>query len=186
MRILTRAAEQPGTASAEPERRFAPIVTQALKFGAVGGIGLVVNFAVFNGLSLTVLDRTLVDHGPLWATAIATIVAIVANWIGNRFWAFAGQRRASTWLEGVEFFAVSIVGMLIPLACVWVSNYALGLHSLVADNVANYVVGLALGTLFRFSLYRWWVFSPRRDERRRLSALERALPVAEGPLVGER
>jgi putative flippase GtrA len=50
---------------------------------------------------------------------------------------------------------------------VWVSHYALGFTSLIADNIANNVIGLALGMIFRFALYRWWVFAPRRRELHR-------------------
>ena len=43
-------------------------------------------------------------------------------------------------------------------------HYLLGFTSLLADNISSNVIGLALGTAFRFSLYRLWVFSPRRGE----------------------
>ena len=104
----------------------------------------------------------MLHHGPIYATIIATLVAIVTNWIGNRYWAFAKQRQSNTVREGVEFFLVSLAGMGIPLLCLWLSHYVLGFTSLLADNIANNVIGLALGTLFRFALYRWWVFSPDR------------------------
>lgn len=142
--------------------RGARLFPQLLKFGAVGGVGFVVNLLVFNGLMLTVLRPSIVHHGPIYATIIATLVAIVTNWIGNRYWAFSAQRQNNTVREGVEFFLVSLAGMGIPLLCLWLSHYVMGYTSLLADNIANNVVGLALGTLFRFALYRWWVFSPSR------------------------
>ncbi len=138
----------------------ARLVPQLVKFGAVGAVGFVVNLVVFNGLMLTVFAG--VHHGPIYATVIATFVAIVTNWIGNRYWAFSKQRQANTVREGIEFFLVSVAGMGIPLLCLWLSHYVLGYSSLLADNIANNVIGLALGTLFRFALYRWWVFSPDR------------------------
>ena len=67
--------------------------------------------------------------------------------------------------EGVEFALVSIGGMLIGLFCLWVSRYVLGFDNLLADNIAGNVIGLGLGTLFRFTLYKLWVFAPRRGER---------------------
>jgi putative flippase GtrA len=66
---------------------------------------------------------------------------------------------------------VSIGGMLIGLACLWVSHYLLGFTSLLADNVATNVLGLALGTAFRFTLYKWWVFAPHRRGARQRSAV---------------
>ncbi|WP_246159946.1 hypothetical protein [Microbacterium rhizomatis] len=41
------------------------------------------------------------------------------------------------------------------------SHYLLGFTSQLADNISGNVVGLVLGTAFRFAAYRWLVFSPR-------------------------
>jgi hypothetical protein len=45
-----------------------------------------------------------------------------------------------------------------------VSHYLLGFTDPVADNIATNVIGLGLGTLFRFTLYRTWVFAPHRGD----------------------
>jgi putative flippase GtrA len=155
-----------------PTARKASLFPQLIKFGAVGAVGFVVNLAVFNALMLTVLAG--VPHKTLIATAIATLIAIGTNWVGNRYWAFSKNRQENTAREGAEFFIVSLAGMAIPLLCVWVSHYALGFTSLLADNIANNVVGLALGMVFRFGFYRWWVFSPERAARHARAATARA------------
>ena len=135
---------------------------QLMSFLLVGGVGLVVDIVVFNALRTTVLDPHYVHAGPVIAKAISTSLAIVVNWVGNRMWTFRDARRTDVVREGVEFAVVSIVGALIALGCLWISHYVLGYTSLVADNIATNVVGLALGTAFRFVLYRLWVFSARR------------------------
>lgn len=157
-----------GTVRVGPDRASLssrlPLLMQILKFGAVGGVGFVVNLIVFNVLLATVFHPKVVHFGPLYATVAATVVAIAVNWLGNRYWAFSSGRQSNTAREGAEFFAVSLIGMAIPLLCVWVSHYVMHLTSPLADNIANNVVGLVLGMLFRFALYRWWVFAPgRRD-----------------------
>ena len=48
--------------------------------------------------------------------------------------------------------------MAIAVGCLYVSHYVLGFTSLLADNVATNGVGLVLGTAFRFTFYRLWVF----------------------------
>jgi putative flippase GtrA len=101
----------------QPQRtRGSRLLPQLLKFGAVGAVGFVVNFVVLNALLLTSLGK--MQHGSIYATIIATIAAIITNWIGNRYWAFARQRHANTVREGIEFFAVSLAGMGIPILCV--------------------------------------------------------------------
>lgn len=147
--------------------RFRGLFVQLAQFGLVGAAGLLVDLTVFNALRLTVLSPDVVHTGPLLAKVISTLLAIAANWIGNRYWTFRAQRRDSTVREGVEFFAVSLAGMAIGLGCLWFSHYVLGFTSVLADNIAANVVGLALGAIFRFTLYRYWVFAPSRQSSAR-------------------
>jgi putative flippase GtrA len=148
------------------------LLSQFVRVGAVGLVGLVIDVGLFNLLRATVLSPAHVHEGALWATFASTSVAIVFNWIGNRYWTFRHERRAHWVREGFEFVLVSIGGLLIALACVWFSEHVLGLHSLLSDNVAKNVVGLALGTIFRFTFYRLWVFNPTRTNGEPLAAAE--------------
>ena len=154
-------------------RQQSRLLPQLAKFGLVGAVGVLVNLVVFNALLITPLGRG--HWGPIAATVIANGVAIATNYVGNRYWAFASDRRANVTREGLEFFIVSIAGLVIPVLCVWVSSAVLGYHSQLAYNIANNVVGLALGTVFRFAFYRWWVFAPRRADRAALRIPETVL-----------
>lgn len=147
-------------------------LTQLFRFGMVGGVGLVVDVALFNLLRVTVLSPELLHEGPVVAKAISTSAAIAVNWVGNRYWTFGPHRRPRAFREGFEFALVSVGGMLIGLACLWVSHYVLGFTSLLADNISSNVIGLALGTAFRFWLYRVWVFGPQRAPSRSAHAHE--------------
>ncbi|MHA6693973.1 GtrA family protein [Homoserinimonas sp. A520] len=142
------------------------LLTQLTRFGLVGLIGLVIDVSVFNLLRLTVFSPEALHEGPVVAKVISTSLAIVANWMGNRHWTFARERRGHLAREGAEFFLVSFGGMLIGLFCLWMSHYVLGYQSLLADNVSSNVVGLALGTAFRFWGYRVWVFREPADAPR--------------------
>jgi putative flippase GtrA len=139
------------------------LLGQFLRFGIVGLGGLVIDVALFNILRLTILSPDVLHEGPVIAKVISTTVAIGANWVGNRRWTFTTAGRTGATREGIKFAFVSIAGMGIGVLCLWVSHYVLGYTSLLADNIATNVVGLALGAFFRFALYRWWVFSPHRE-----------------------
>ena len=141
------------------------LIGQFTRFGVVGLVGLVIDLAVFNLLRATVLSPDNLHEGPVLAKVISTSLAIVANWIGNRYWTFREHRGRQLWREFVEFLIVSLGGMLIGLACLWISHYLLGFTSILADNISTNVIGLALGTLFRFTFYRLWVFAPHRGDR---------------------
>lgn len=138
------------------------LVTQLARFGAVGLIGLVVDVALFNILRVTVLDPAVIAEGPIIAKTISTSVAIAVNWVGSRYWTFRLDNRRPAGREVLEFALVSIGGLLIAVACLATSRYVFGFTSLLADNIASNVIGLALGSAFRFVFYRSWVFDARR------------------------
>lgn len=139
------------------------LLGQLARFGVVGLGGLVLDVGIFNLLRLTVLAPEEVATGPIIAKVISTSIAIVFNWLGNRYWTFRATRRRQAVREAIEFIAVSIAGSLLSLLCLWFSHYVLGYTSALADNISSNVIGLALGTAFRFVFYRWWVFHPNRS-----------------------
>jgi putative flippase GtrA len=154
-------------------RRF---ITQLARFGLVGLVGLVIDVGVFNILRATVLEPSVIHEGPFIAKVISTT-------LGNRYWTFGATKRSTVLREGLEFVAVSVGGMLIALGCLWVSHYVLGFTSVLADNISSNVVGLALGTAFRFTFYRYWVFHP--DRERPLRDVADAPPAAAAELSGQ-
>ena len=158
------------------------LLTQLTRFGLVGLVGLVIDVTVFNLLRVTVLSPDVLHEGPVIAKVISTSIAIIANWIGNRHFTFRGERKSHWAREGVEFALVSVGGMLISLGCLWVSHYLLGFTSVLADNIATNVIGLALGTAFRFTLYRGWVFKARID--REEGTADVATPASESLPAG--
>ena len=139
------------------------LFAQLVRFGLVGGVGFIVDVGVFNLLRATVFEPSVVDHGPIFAKIISTTLAIIVNWVDNRLWTFRDRRRPHILREGLEFAVVSIGGLLIGLGCLFVSHYLLGFTSVLADNISTNAIGLVLGTIFRFSLYRIWVFREELD-----------------------
>ncbi|HEY6799050.1 MAG TPA: GtrA family protein [Agromyces sp.] len=154
------------------------LIAQFARFGVVGLVGLVIDFGVFNLLRVTVFAPENLHEGPVLAKVISTGLAILANWIGNRFWTFREHRGRQLWREFAEFLVVSLGGMSIGLLCLWVSHYLLGFTSILADNISGNVIGLALGTAFRFTFYKLWVFAPHRSD-----SAPAVFPDAAGPDV---
>ncbi|HEU5222592.1 MAG TPA: GtrA family protein [Candidatus Lumbricidophila sp.] len=136
----------------------------AAKFGIVGIVGLVIDAGLFNLLRIGTFGTGHWWQTALGASIISTSVAIVANWIGNRYWTFRKHRRRNYLREFVEYVVVSVGGMVIALGCLWISHHLLGFSGLLADNIAKNVVGLGLGTAFRFVLYRYWVYGHHRAD----------------------
>ena len=165
-------ARKPDTTSEERHRYVKKIwdylwerlVRYALKFGVVGLAGYAIDVGVFNALRLGVFGDDGWFSGPIGAKVVSVTLSTLATWFGNRYWTFREHRRKNYLLELVEFGAVALGGLAIGLFCLWVSHYLLGFDNIVADNISGNVIGLVLGTAFRFLLYRFWVYGHHRKD----------------------
>ena len=131
--------------------RLGHLVRELMKFGVVGGVAFVVDVGLFN-LLLHATDK------PLTSKTISTVVATTVAYLGNRHWTFRRRSRSGVRREYTLFFLLNGVGLLISLACLAISHYLLDFTGRLADNIAANVIGLGLGTAFRFWSYRRWVF----------------------------
>ncbi|WP_306416124.1 GtrA family protein [Micromonospora okii] len=138
--------------------RFGHLVRELSKFATVGGIAFVVDFALFNYLT----HARGVEQ--VTAKTVSTVVAATLAFLGNRFWTWRHRQRSNPAREYALFFLFNGVGLGIAVACLAISRYGLGaiwpevFQTTVADNIASYLVGTGLGTLFRFWSYRRFVF----------------------------
>ncbi len=129
------------------------LISEGAKFGIVGLIGIGVTNVAFAFL------HDWLHLGVLTAVTIATAVATVVTYIGNRYWSFADREGWGTKRETVVFFLLNGVGLLIQYAVLGVSDHVLGLSTRLENYVALNA-GIGLGTLFRFWSYRKWVWVP--------------------------
>ncbi|KAB8160150.1 GtrA family protein [Streptomyces sp. 3MP-14] len=151
--------------------RVRGVAREAAKFGTVGAFGFLVNVVVFNVCS------QVLGLAPIRSGVIATSAAICTNYVGNRYWTYRHRDRSGRRREIALFVLFSCVGMVIENGVLALSHYGLGLTSPLADNLAKNVIGLGMGSLFRFWSYRTWVF--RRSGRAR-EASDEPLPVGSG------
>lgn len=134
------------------------LIRQLAKFGLVGGVAYVVDLTVFN-LLLFAGSEPLLAGQPLLAKVFSTTAATVVAWLGNRYWTFRATRRPDATREFLLYVVMCTIGLGISLGCLWISHYVLGFTSAVADNIAANVVGLLVGTAFRFWAYQRFVFT---------------------------
>lgn len=127
------------------------------KFGVIGLVAYIIDLTVFNVLRFAGGEGVLYDK-PLTAKVISVSIATTFAYFGNRNWTFKDRSRSSFRRQYALFFVFNAAGMIISLSCLWVSHYLLGFESALADNISANVVGLILGTIFRFWGYHNWVF----------------------------
>ena len=137
--------------------RFQRLIHEAAKFGVVGVIGV---FITNGGYAL--LHSTF-GLGPVTATTIATIVATAVSYVANRYWSFRHRERTSVAREGVIFFVLNGVGLVIQDAVVAFNFYILSNGNNKAAEFIALNAGIALATLFRFWSYRKWVWAESAD-----------------------
>jgi len=133
-------------------KRFAGLIHELFKFGAVGGIAFLVTLVVSNVL------WHVFGAGPLTGSVVATVIATVVAFLGNRYWTFRNRDRSGLAREYFLFFVFNGIGLLIQLLCLGFTVYTLKMDGIWARNISNNVVGLGLGTLFRYWSYKKFVF----------------------------
>jgi len=128
--------------------RFRHLIHEGSKFLIIGALGAVITFGVANALH---------GIGRYKAVTIATILATVFTYLGNRYWSFRHRQGQGEVRDSVIFFVLNGIGLLIYYACIGLTDLAGQGKSKFWYNVAL-IVGTGLGTLFRFWSYRKWVW----------------------------
>lgn len=131
-----------------------------VRFLAVGGLATAVSFVGFNALAHGLLFGVAPMRSyPIVAYVVANVVAGIVAYVGTRVWAFR-EREARDQTTGViRFFVLGALTMAIPVVCLWISRYVLGLSSPLADNLSANVIGLGISTVTRFWVFRRFVFN---------------------------
>ena len=155
--------------------RFRQIIHEFAKFGIIGVIGLAIT-----NLGYILLHSHGV--GPVTSTTIATIVATTVANIGNRYWSFKHRERTNIPREGLIFFVLNGIGLLIQDAVVAFNSYVLHLeHHRLAEFIALNT-GIAIATVFRFWSYRKFVWADPGDAATAAVAVTPSIP--DGPPAG--
>lgn len=143
--------------------KFEYLIREAAKFGLVGIFAMFIDVGLFNFFMYSG-DFAIFAGKPLTAKVASVTIAMTFAYFANRFWTFRDRGRTSMVREYVMFVVLNGIGMGIALGCLWFSHYALGLTGALADNISANVIGLILGTIFRFWAYRKWVFPEAETE----------------------
>ncbi len=117
------------------------LITQILRFGAVGAVGFVVD----GGLLWLFLS---LDLSPYLARALSFPAAVMVTWALNRNWTFAVTEGASRKAELQRYFGVQVVGNLTNYA---VYSLILALFGTASATIfAAFVIGSFTGSCLNF------------------------------------
>ncbi|MCF2532657.1 GtrA family protein [Yinghuangia soli] len=131
--------------------------TEVTQFLLAGGLAYAVDVAVFNLCLFLGLDA-------VTSKVVSSVPATIVAYIGNRYWTYRHRERTGVGREYTKFFVFSAIAAAIQAGCVFVSHHLMGFTSPLADNISGNIVGMALGTLFRFWAFRTFVFKHKSPE----------------------
>jgi len=121
-------------------------------FGLVGAVGVSCDFAAFNTVLLGL-------HGShVLASLSGTILGTIVSYIGNKFWVFRKRNQRQSAAELLLFLVVSGIAIGLTALVVYFDDTVLGNHSALSANIAQFIFGQGLGTIFRFWACHRWVF----------------------------
>ena len=140
--------------------RWHRVFTEAYRFLAVGGLATIVAVLIFNLLvhGFHTGWKAPLSGEPYFAYVIANVIGMVISYRGSRRWVFKDRPPRTADGGRLLFVIINLATMLIPMGCLWISRNLLGLDDPFSDNVAANVLGLFLGMVARFYLFRTLVF----------------------------
>lgn len=141
-------------------------------FSAVGLVGVACDITAFN-VVIGVL------HAPkVWGSLAGTTVGTIVGYLGNRFWVFRNRELRRSGTEILLYLLVSGGASGIIAASVAFNEYVLGFKSLIAANVAQFIFGQGVGSIFRFWAMHQWVFPESRKDEAVASEQHQQAPAA--------
>jgi len=126
---------------------------QFVKFAVVGATGTVVNLVVLKA-TLFLWGRLLGDPTlgvEVFASGLAFCVAVVNNYLLNRWWTFRATGSFS--VQALKFFIVSCAGLGLNELAFWVFRGQLGIDVLISQGLAILCV-----LPFNFIVNKLWSF----------------------------
>lgn len=178
--IFTGAANRFGVNPKEAERFF--------KFAVVGVIGFVVDFGFFNlllGPFATLLadgsglhqilagwglssDRIVTLPGT-FASTVSFVMAIISNFLWNRYWTYPDSRSRSVRRQLAQFTVVSVAGILIRVPVITFTappftQLVVGIAGLAAygERIGNnlaLIVAVVVVMFWNFFVNRYWTYN---------------------------
>lgn len=159
------------------------LVDESLRFATVGGVATLVAFVIFNFLvhGFYVTDKPWLDDHPTLSYIIANSVGMAISYRGTRNWAFRNRETAHADGGLTAYVLINLATMTLPIGCLWISRNVFGLSDPLADNISANVIGLGLGMLARFYLFRQVIFSQKNYEPATLAG-STTLPIPGNPV----
>lgn len=159
--------------------RHSKEIERFLKFAVVGFIGAVIDYSVFNILLAQPWLANLELHlptGQMLAPAViagtaAFTLAVISNFIWNRYWTYPDSRSKSLAAQLSLFFAINIVGLFIRVLIL--QFFSIPLRNLTHTLIHNlnpvtatklgareaWLISVVIVMFWNFFINRYWTYN---------------------------
>ena len=130
-----------------------------LKFAFVGVTGTIVDFGIMN------LLRLAANMPLIWAQAISFAIAVVNNFLWNRYWTYPESRSKTPQRQFLQFALINVVGILIRTPLVtWFDKIILAQLDKRALNLPleNYIISQNLALVLTVGIVMLWNYFSNR------------------------
>ena len=132
---------------------------EVLRFFVVAQAATWVSVALFNVLAHGwIIGPTPFAGQPVGAYVLANLVGMVISFHGARGWVFPHRPPQQADGGWTAYVVINLAAMALPVGCLALTHYVLGLDSALVDNLSANGVGLVLAFGARFFLFRRFVF----------------------------
>ena len=124
------------------------IAHEFIKFAIVGLLGTIINLAIL--YSFTEFFGIFY----LYSAIVAFIVAATTNYIFNKTWTFKERLRENIGRKYIQFFIVSVVGLIVNLGFLYLFTEYFKLYYIVSQ-----IIAILIGFIINFIGNKIWTFS---------------------------
>lgn len=116
------------------ENKTEKLFIQIFKFGIVGGIAFLIDYAIL------FCCKEFIGFNVLLSAAIAFTVSVIYNYIASVKWVFDVNRDKSAKNNFIIFIILSIVGLIITEIIMWIGSDIMGINYLITKIIATAIV----------------------------------------------
>lgn len=110
------------------------MIKKIIKFGLVGGIATIIDFAVFFALT------RYIGMNPLVVAPIAFSIALIFNYVASMKFVFVAKPELTFMRQTVIFLSTAVIGLLCNQVVIYVCITWLGIVDLIAKLIAIAIV----------------------------------------------
>ena len=136
-----------------------------IRFAVVGAIGAAIDIGIFNILS------SILKIPALTAQAVSFSVAVISNFIWNRYWTYPDSRNKAVLGQMAQFIIVSLIGLALRTlifdqlekALIWSAGQILPpnffLSPVIVGHNASLAIVIIIIMFWNFFINRFWTYN---------------------------